>query len=173
MDKCCKVLEKMNLLRKQVPAYLMLIIVALVGITGAMVAVAAVTIQTRSVTTINGEVFTLTGDLTISDFATSIAIANVPAAGATSGSAIPMAGGGAASNTAITIGDYTYSATVTVFNVHDGQTYAVTLLQSGVSMGVVYIAQGATAVEGDSVTITWDLGTSLNSAVYEVNIVPS
>jgi hypothetical protein len=149
----------------------MLIIVALVGITGAMVAVAAVTIQTRSVTTINGEVFTVTGDLTISNFNTSIAIANVPAAGATTESAIPMAAGGATANTAITLGDYTYSATVTVFNVHDSQTYTVTLLQSGVNMGVVHIAQGATTLVGDSVTITWDLGTSLTSAVYEVNIV--
>ena len=79
----------------------------------------------------------------------------------------------AIANTAITIGHYTYSATVAVGNAHNNVEYAVTLLQAGSSVGVVYIAQGAAAAEGDSVTITWDLGTTLNSAVYEVSIVPT
>ena len=60
---------------------MMLIVVALAGLTGAMVAFATVTINTRSVTTINGEVFTVTGDLTVSGFSTSIATAYADAAG--------------------------------------------------------------------------------------------
>ncbi len=163
----------MNISGKHVPAYLILIIVTLAGIMGALVAVAAVTMsQPRSVTTINGEVFTVTGDLAVSGFSTQISTADATALG-TSGDPVAMTAGVATANTAITIGHFTYSVTVAVVNVHDSVPYAVTLLQAGSPVGVVYIAQGANAVAGDSVTITWDLGTTLNSAVYEVNIVPT
>jgi len=136
-----------------------------------MVAVAAVSIsQPRSVTTINGEVFTITGDLAVSAFSTQISTEPATALG-TNGAPVAMTAGDAIANTAITIGHYTYSATVAVVNVHDSVPYTVTLLQAGSPVGVVYIAQGVTVVAGDSVTITWDLGTSLSSAVYEVNIV--
>ena len=170
MEKCCKVLEKMNLLRKQVPACVMLIVVVLAGLTGAMVAFASVTINTRSVTTINGDVFTLTGDLTVSGFSTSIAT-TAPSAAGTSGTPVAMTSGGSAANTAIPMGDYTYTATVTIANSHVSQEYAVTLKQDGASQGIVYIAQDAAGTVGYKVIVTWDLGTSLASHVYEVDIV--
>ena len=160
----------MSFLRKKVPACVMLIVVVLAGLTGAMVASTAVTIQSRSVTTINGEVFTITGDLTVSGFNTSIAYATASAVG-TSGSPVAMTSGGSVANTAITMGDYTYSVTVTIANSHVSQGYAVTLKQAGISQGIVYIAQDAAGTVDYKVTVTWDLGTSLASAVYEVYIV--
>ena len=135
-----------------------------------MVVIASGTIGTRSVTTINGEVFTLTGDLTVTGFSTSIATAGASAAG-TSETPVAMTSGGATANTVITMGHYNYSVTVTVANIHNSQAYKVTLTQAGTSVGDVYIAQGTSAAQNDKVTITWDLGTSLASAVYEVDIV--
>jgi hypothetical protein len=162
----------MSLSRKQVPAYLMLIVVAFAGIAGAMVVVATGTIGARSVTTINGEVFTLTGDLTVTGFSTSIATANASAVG-TSGSPVAMTLGGATANTVITMGHYNYSVTVTVANGVDSQKYKVTLTQAGTSKGDVYIAQDADGTEGYTAIVTWDLGTTLASGpvVYEVDIV--
>jgi hypothetical protein len=150
----------------------MLIVVAFAGIAGAMVVLASGTIGTRSVTTINGEVFTLTGDLTVTGFSTSISTAGASAAG-TSGSPVAMTSVGSAANDAITLGHYLYNVTVTVANIHNSQAYKVTLLQSGASVDDVYIAQGTSAAQNDKVTITWDLGTSLASGavVYEVDIV--
>ena len=162
----------MSLSRKQVPVYLMMIVVALAGIAGAMVVLASGTIGARSVTTINGEVFTLTGDLTVSGFSTSISTVGASAAG-TSGTPVAMTSGGATANTAITMGHFKYSVTVTVANIVDSQAYKVTLTQAGTSKGDVYIAQGTSAAQNDNVTVTWDIGNSLASGpvVYEVDIV--
>jgi len=162
----------MSLSRKQVPAYLMLIVVAFAGIAGAMVVVATGTIGARSVTTINGEVFTLTGDLTVSSFSTSISTATASAAG-TSETPVAMTSVGSAANDAITLGHYVYSVNVTVANIHNSQAYKVTLLQAGTSVDDVYIKQGTSAAQNDNATVTWDLGTSLASHVYEVDIVPA
>jgi hypothetical protein len=165
-------LEKMSLSRKQVPAYLMLIVVAFAGIAGAMVVIASGTIGTRSVTTINGEVFTLTGDLTVTGFSTSISTADASAAG-TSGSPVAMTSGGAPANTAITMGHYKYSVTVAIANSAPSIKYEVTLTQAGTSKGDVYIAQDAAGTVGYTAIVTWDIGTSLASGpvVYEVDIV--
>ena len=160
----------MSLSRKQVPAYLMLIVVAFAGIAGAMVVVATGTIGARSVTTINGEVFTLTGDLTVSSFSTSISTATASAAG-TSETPVAMTSVGSAANDAITLGHYVYSVNVTVANIHNSQAYKVTLLQAGTSVDDVYIKQGTSSVQNDNATVTWDIGTSLQTAVYEVDIV--
>jgi hypothetical protein len=86
-----------------------------------------------------------------------------------------MTSGGSIANTAITLGHYVYNVTVTVAHIVDSQKYNVTLVQAGTSIGSVYIAQGLSASEGDKVTITWDLGTSLTigASVYEVYIVPA
>jgi hypothetical protein len=84
-----------------------------------------------------------------------------------------MTTGGSAANTAITMGDYTYSVTVTIANSQPSQAYAVTLKQDGVSEGIVYVAQDASGTVGYKVIVTWDLGTSLASHVYEVDIVTS
>jgi hypothetical protein len=167
-------LEKMSLSRKQVPAYLMLIVVAFAGIAGAMVVIASGTIGTRSVTTINGEVFTLTGELTVTGFSTSISTQAASAAG-TSGSPVAMTSSGATANTVITMGHYNYSVTVTIATGVDSQAYKVTLLQSGANMGDVYIAQDAEGTVGYKATVSWDLGTTLASGpvVYEVDIVPA
>jgi hypothetical protein len=81
------------------------------------------------------------------------------------------AAGGSIANTAITLGHYVYCVTVTVANIVDSQAYKVTLLQAGTNKGDVYSAQGDPAALNDKITITWDLGTSLASAVYEVDIV--
>ncbi|MGD0406032.1 MAG: hypothetical protein ABSB10_05210 [Candidatus Bathyarchaeia archaeon] len=162
----------MSLSRKQVPAYLMLIVVAFAGIAGAMVVIASGTIGARSVTTINGEVFTLTGDLSVSGFSTAISTQAASAVG-TSGSPVAMTSVGSAANDAITLGHYVYSVNVTVASIHNSQEYKVTLLQSGTSVDDVYIKQGPSAAQNDNVTVTWDIGTSLTSHVYEIDIVPA
>ncbi|MCX6644689.1 MAG: hypothetical protein NT043_05740, partial [Candidatus Bathyarchaeota archaeon] len=61
--------------------------------------------------------------------------------------------------------------TVTIANSHVSQEYAVTLKQDGASQGIVYIAQDAAGTAGYKVIVTWDIGTSLQTAVYEVDIV--
>ncbi|MDQ1281428.1 MAG: hypothetical protein QG670_2693, partial [Thermoproteota archaeon] len=50
--------------------------------------------------------------------------------------------------------------------------YTVELFADGVSKGTAYIEQGAASVVADFVTIKWNLGASLNSAVYEIQVLP-
>jgi hypothetical protein len=173
----------MNLLRKQVPAFVMLIVVVLAGLIGAVIAsVATSTITTRSVTNIGGEVFTLTGDLAISSYSTSpstttysVATSSIGASG-TIDSPVVMTNPGSTANTAITQGDFVYTVTVTV--VHDVETtttYDVTLKVDGEVNGNVYIQQLSSPPTqvGDSVSISWDLGITLESHVFEIDIVPT
>jgi hypothetical protein len=164
----------MSLSRKQVPAYLMLIVVALAGLTGAMVAFAVGPISQRSVTTINGEVFTLTGELTVGGFSTSIAPQTLSAVG-TVGTPVVMATPSSNANTIITKGDYTYSMTVTIFTSAPDTVYKVTLKQDGTSVtgSPVYIKQDAAGTPTYTAIVTWDIGTTLQTAVYEVDIVPA
>lgn len=184
MDKCCKVLEKMNLLRKQVPACVMLIAVVLAGLTGAVIAFSESTITSRSVTTIGGEVFTLTGDLGITSYSASpsssiysVAPITLDPAGTSTLPVVMSATTGITANTAITQGDFVYTVTVAV--VHDASTattYDVTLKVDGTVNGDVYIQQlsgTSTSQIGNSVSISWDLGNTLLSHVFEVDIVPT
>ena len=183
MDNCCKVLEKMNLLRKKVPACVMLIVVALAGLTGAVIAASESTITSRSVTTIGGEVFTLTGDLSITSYSTSTStttysVAPLPiGASGTIGTPVVMTAVGSTANTAITQGDFVYTVIVTVaHDVSTATTYDVTLKVDGTVNGNVYIQQLSgtpTSQIGNSVSISWDLGNTLQSHVFEVDIVPT
>jgi hypothetical protein len=132
-------------------------------------------------TTIGGEVFTLTGDLSISSYSTSpstttysVAPLHIDASG-TSGSPVVMsATTGLTANTAITQGDFVYTVTVAVNHFVDGQEYKVTLLQDGTPLtpqSNVYIKQGSSDDTGTTIVISWDLGITLLSHVFEVDIV--
>jgi hypothetical protein len=162
-------------LKRQVPLYAVVLAVALAAIAGAMIAYTTVTITTRTVTTIAGEVFVLTEELSVSDFGTSIATSDASATGTSAATAVVMTSTGAAANTAITKGDYVYSVKVVVAITQPtpDKVYKVTLKEDGTSKGDVYIKTGDTPAQGDSVTVSWDLGTSLASRVYEVDIVPA
>lgn len=173
----------MNLLRHQVPAFVMLIVVVLAGLAGAMIASATSTISSRSITNIGGEVFTLTENLAISSYSTStstttysVAPTSIDASG-TSDSPVVMTTDRSTANTAITQGDFVYTVTVTV--VHDVSsttTYDVTLKVDGTVNGDVYIQQLSdtpTSQIGDSTSISWDLGNTLQSHVFEIDIVPT
>ena len=161
----------------------MLALVAFAGLIGAVIASSASTITTRSVTTIGGEVFTLTGDLSISSYSTatsttaySVAPLSLDASG-TSGTPMVMTAGGSTANTAITQGDFVYTVIVAVaHDVSVTTTYDVTLKVDGNVNGNVYIQQVSgtpTTQVGNSVSISWDLGNTLQSHVFEIDIVPT
>ena len=173
----------MNLLRKQVPAFVTLIIVVLAGLAGAMIASATSTISSRSITNIGGEVFTLTENLAISSYSASpstssysVAPSSIDASG-TSGSPVTMTTDGSTANTAITQGDFVYTVTVTVIHdVDTTTTYDVTLKVDGAVNGEVYIQQLSgtpTSQINNKVSISWDLGNTLQSHVFEIDIVPT
>jgi hypothetical protein len=83
-----------------------------------------------------------------------------------------MSSSGASANTALIQGHFEYRLKVEIDVVSGGDVYIVELYADGYSMGTVYIEQASTgAAVNDYVTIKWDLGSSLDDSVYEIQIV--
>ena len=84
-----------------------------------------------------------------------------------------MTASGASANTALTQGNFEYRWEVKVKTTSANQKYSVELFAGGTSKGKVYIGQGASPAVNDYVTVKWDLGTSLDDQVYEVQVLPA
>ena len=167
-------MKSTSLMTRQIPVYLMLAMICVSAISGAIVAHAAISIASpRTVTTIGGEVFSITEELTVTPQGIGITTSTAAAAG-TDESEVAMSASGTSANIALTQGNFEYRLKVAVATggVSNAKEYTVELLAGGTSKGTVYVEQGATSVIADYVTIKWDLGTSLDDAVYEIKVLP-
>ena len=105
----------------------------------------------------------------------SMAIADLPASGASNGDEVSMGNGDAeVANTSLTLGDYIYKTelAVAVDGVAANKEYAAELLVDGVSYGRLYFEQSSDSAVGDSIELTWDVGDSLQTQFYCVEVVP-
>lgn len=131
----------------------------------------SLTTTTRTVTTIDGEVFFITEELDTIPQGIGITTNTIGAAGDSS-SPVIMTVSGASANTALVQGRFEYRLKVEIDVVQGGDEYIVELYADGVSEGTVYIKQAlAGAAINDYVTIKWDLGSSLDDSVYEIQIL--
>jgi hypothetical protein len=155
--------------RKSVPLWVILLI--LVPLTASVV-FAASSIGTRSVTNISGEVLTVSEGLDCTPNGITVVSSNA-SANAGNGTEVAMdAGTGQVAREALTQGHYAYNATVAVVNASNSTEYSAELFEDGVSQGTLYIEQAAAAVAGDDVYCYWDLGTSIASHVYHIEVKP-
>ena len=161
-----------SFMSKHVPVYVvvaMLIIAAM----GPMIVYAALSVQTTNVTTLGGEVFKISEDLTLAPQGIGISTADVEALGTSGTPVVMVSAPGASANTAITQGHFEYKLSVTIAYPEAGTAYTVNLLADGASKGTVYIKQATTGSGVDEfVTIRFDLGASLSTAVYEIQVAP-
>jgi hypothetical protein len=171
-DKGQKMNAKTNM-TKRVPAYVILAVIVAAIMLQAVVYAAISSASTRTVTTIGGEVFTLTEQLTLTPQGIGISTATASAAGSSLANNVTMTASGASANTALTQGNFEYRLEVAIATVSTAQAYSVQLLEDGTSKGTVYIGQASSgAAQNDYVTIKFDLGQSLSSAVYEIQVLP-
>lgn len=166
-------MKMVKVMRKRIPVYLVLAIAALIA-TCSIAAYAAIdSATTRTVTTIGGEIFVLTEELTVTPQGVGITTSTAATVGDTLANNVTMTTAGAPANTALTQGQFEYRLKVTVATVAAGQEYTVELFQDGTTKGTVYIGQVTGTSVDDYVTIKWDLGTSLDDNVYEIQVLPA
>ena len=120
---------------------------------------------------IGSEMITISDSLTPSSQRIDVEEAALPAAGDTQAGAVAMTADGSTANTATSQAHFVYVYRLTVATVDNGQEYSVELSKDGMPMGVLYVEQGADAAKGDFVTLTWDIGASLSSAVFTVKVL--
>jgi hypothetical protein len=95
----------------------------------------------------------------------------ISAVGDDPGSPVAMTAGGAVANTLTTTGHYLYLYNLTVHHADANQIYTVELIKNGTSVDTLYVQQGASPnVDSDHVHLTFDIGTSLQSWVYEIKV---
>ena len=163
----------MSFMRKPIPAYLVLVMLAVIAVMSVGVFSVISSASTRTVTTIGGEVLVITEELTVTPQGIGITTATIGAAGDTLPNNVTMTSGGASANTALTQGNFEYRLECNVTTTSAGQEYSVELFADGTSKGTVYIGQDpSTPAVDDYVIVKWDLGTSLDDSVYEIQVLP-
>jgi hypothetical protein len=139
----------------------------------ASIVFAASSMGTRTVTNISGESLTVTEGLDATPNGISVASSTVGALGGNTTTEVAMdAGTSQIAREALTQGNYTYNATVEVVTVSSSTEYTVELFEDGTSQGTLYIEQASSSVVGDDVYCYWDLGTSIASHVYHIEVKP-
>jgi hypothetical protein len=155
--------------RKSVPLWVILLM--LVPLTASVV-FAASSMGTRTITNISGESLALSEDLDGTPNGITV-VSSTAAANAGNGTEVAMdAGTSQVAREALTQGHYAYNCTVEVVNTSNSTEYSVELFQDGVTQGTLYIEQAADSVAGDDVYCYWDLGTSIASHVYHIEVKP-
>jgi len=156
--------------KKRFPLYLFLVILPVFAMVSTGVYSAILEISTRTITTIGGEVFDITEELIMTPQGINITLTDTDAIGDISNPVI-MISTGASANTDLIQGHFEYRLKVEIDVVSGGDVYIVELYADGSSMGTVYIEQDSGAVVNDYVIIKWDLGSSIDDSVYEIQIV--
>ena len=132
---------------------------------------AEVSVGTTGSGSVSGFAVTITESLTPSSQGIDVEEAALPAAGVSRDAAVVMTAEGSSANTPTCIGHYVYVYRLAVATVDNGQEYGVELLKDNTSVGTLYVNQRADSAEGDFVTLTWDIGSSLSSAVFVVEVL--
>lgn len=158
---------------KAVPVWLICLLIVPLTISVAYAASSIDTVTGDNISTIGGEVVTVSEDVSCTPGGIDVASSDVAAAGTSDGSEEAMDDVGTeAANEAITTGHFTYDCTVAVVTVTNEKEYTAVLEIDGVAQDTLYIEQAAASVIGDDIDLTWDLGTSLSGGVYVVKVLP-
>jgi len=166
-------MEQTDYLTKRIPVYLVIFMLAITAMGSVAIYAITSSATTRTVTTIGGEIFVLTEELTLTPQGIGISTSTASAVGDSLANNVTMTSSGASANTALVLGQFEYRLNVEIATVSAAQDYSVELLANGVSQGTVYIGQDSSgAAIADYVTIKWDLGTSLDDSVYEIQVLP-
>lgn len=161
-------MKSTHLMKKLLPLWIAGLILL---VSSASSVFAQVSVGTTNSGVIGSELITITNTLTPSSQGIDVEAAALPAVGDTQHGAVVMTADGSTANTATSRAHYVYVYRLTVATADNGQEYSVELLKDGMPMGVLYVEQGADAAVGDSVMLTWDIGTSLSSAVFAVEVL--
>ena len=134
------------------------------------VVLAAVTVQTTNYTSIGGEVVNVSEKLSCAGMGIDVEDDTLSAAGGTFGAAVEMTAGGAIANTATTQGQYIYLYKLQVVTLDAAKVYKAQLFKDGVSQGSCYVKQSADPSASDHAHLTYDIGATLSSAVFEIEV---
>ena len=164
-------MKKTNLLKRNIPLWLLILLVVLAAAPGIY---ATLTVQNQTYTSIFGEIVTVTEDLNIVTQGIDISPSAKSVVGNESGSPVTLTAAGAIVRTDIAKGNYYYSVEVNVATTSANTKYNVTLYkeESGewTSVDSLYVQQSGTPAVDDKAVLSWDLGASLSSSVYKVEI---
>lgn len=154
---------------KLIPVWLLCCLLVPLTVT---VVYAAVTVETTTYGTIGGEVVTVTENLTPAAQGIDVEDATIgTAVGDTQVGAVEMTIAGSVANTTTTAGNYIYVYRLTVATADDAQEYSVELIRDGTSVDTLYCEQPAAAATAEYIDMTWDIGASLSSSVYEIEVL--
>ena len=164
-------MKKAKLLRRNIPLWLLILLVVLAAAPGIY---ATLTVQNQTYTSIFGEIVTVTEDLNIVTQGIDISPSAKSVVGNESGSPVTLTAAGAIVRTDIAKGNYYYSVEVNVATTSANTKYNVTLYkeESGewTSVDSLYVQQSGTPAVDDKAVLSWDLGASLSSSVYKIEI---
>jgi len=120
--------------------------------------------------TLGGEVVTITDGLVPESQGIRVEESELAARGDTLEGVVQMTASGSLANEATTLGHFLYVYRLEVAEVDPGQLYRVDCYQDGLRQTRLYVQQSASPRVGDSVTLTWHLGPTLSSSVFEVQV---
>lgn len=165
-------LKRRRMLSRRVPLWLVLIL-SFVLLVPSIYAV--LTVQTRTYISLFGEIVDVTEDLDVVSQGVDVQNSNKAAQGAEPGSPVTLdPGENAKARTALTKGHYVYSVEASVATVSANTKYNCTLYmevsEQWENKGSLYVKQSSTPSIGDKALLTWDIGTTLNSTVFKLEI---
>lgn len=154
---------------RMIPVWLLCCLLVPLTVT---VVYAAVTVETTTYGTIGGEVVTVTENLTPAGQGIDVEETTIgTAVGDTEVGAVEMTAAGAVANTVTAQGNYLYVYRLTVATADASQVYSVELIQDGTSIDTLYCSQPAAPATAEYIDLTWDIGASLSSSVYEIEVL--
>ena len=153
---------------RMIPLWIMVCLLVPLTVT---VVMAASSVTTTNSTLVNGENYVLSDNLTGTPQGIDVEDSALTIVGNVQGTPVEMTAAGSAANEDTVVGHYIYVYKIEVATLDADQEYSVTMTIDGSPETVLYIDQANTPVAADYVTCTWDIGTTLSSAVYEVEVL--
>ena len=158
-----------NILKRHIPLWVVLLLAISATFPGVY---AVLTVNNRTYTSIFGEIVIVTEDLSVVTHGIDISPAHKDPAG--TDSLLPITMTSSIARTDIAKGNYFYSVDVSVTTLSASTKYNVTLYMEEsdewVGVASLYVQQGGAPAEGDKATLSWDIGASLSSSVYKIEI---
>ena len=156
--------------RRAIPLWLICLFITSLTVS---VVYAAVTVESTTYGTIGSELVTVTENLTPSAQGIDIAASTVstPVGDTQVGAVLMVPAPGDTATTTTIAGNYIYVYRLTVSTGDSDKVYSVELIKDGTSIDTLYCQQPTSPVTGEYVDFTWDIGASLSSAVYEIEVL--
>jgi hypothetical protein len=163
--------ERQKIIHKAVPIWLVSLLVLIPSVS---VVWTALTVQNTTKASLFGEIYTVTEELSVMTQGIDISPSAKSAAGTDSGSPVILTAPGAKVRTDIAKANYYYSVELSIVTTSANTKYNATLYQeqsdAWVYIDSLYIQQSTTPSVGDKATLSWDIGSSLETSTYKVDI---